>query len=301
MDFSIFPVPALFAVSVVAVIIVQTINAKFAKDNDGGVKTLLFRNSIFMFFMALVLFALNGFKIKLSLYTVIMALLFGGVTMISYVTTLQAYKFGPYGYTSVIVSLSTVISALSGYFFWDEPFGVYKIIGVTLMAFCFIFAVENKKDDAEKKVNFKWFLLSIISMILAAVIGILQKVHQNSDYKNELMPFLVVSFVFSTILCFVTYLFLRKKGEKFLPVSDNKALLRLFLITALVGIFSAINNCFNLYLAGVVDSAIMFPIVNGIPLMAGILISFILFKEKISKKQLIGLIVGLIAIVFLCI
>ena len=68
MDFSIIPVPIIFIISVSTTIIAQTINAQFSKKNDGGVKMLFLRNTIFMFLIGLAIFALNGFVIKVSIF-----------------------------------------------------------------------------------------------------------------------------------------------------------------------------------------------------------------------------------------
>ena len=46
---------------------------------------------------------------------------------------------------------------------------------------------------------------------------------------------------------------------------------------------------------------VTFPIVNGVPLIASVVFSFVIFKEKLSKNQIIGLIAGLAGIALLCI
>ena len=69
----------------------------------------------------------------------------------------------------------------------------------------------------------------------------------------------------------------------------------ILLIMVLCGVFSAINNKFNLYLSGVMDSAVFFPIVNGGVIVLSGLASVLVFKEKISGKKLAGLIIGIIA------
>ena len=68
----------------------------------------------------------------------------------------------------------------------------------------------------------------------------------------------------------------------------------------LCGVFSAINNKFNLYLSGVIDSAVFFPIVNGGGLILTTISAFILFKERCTKKQWGGLFFGILSVVFLC-
>ena len=66
------------------------------------------------------------------------------------------------------------------------------------------------------------------------------------------------------------------------------------------GACGAVNNKFNLYLSGVMDSAVFFPIVNGGGLVLTTLAAVLLFREKLSKKQWIGVLVGIASVVFLC-
>lgn len=48
-------------------------------------------------------------------------------------------------------------------------------------------------------------------------------------------------------------------------------------------------------------ASIMFPIISGGSIILTFVCSFILFKEKLSKRQLIGASIGVVAIVFFCI
>ena len=66
------------------------------------------------------------------------------------------------------------------------------------------------------------------------------------------------------------------------------------------GVCVAVNNKLNLYLSGVMDSAVFFPIVNGGGLVLTTLAAVLLFKEKLSTKQWIGVVIGIASVVFLC-
>ena len=66
------------------------------------------------------------------------------------------------------------------------------------------------------------------------------------------------------------------------------------------GVCVAVNNKLNLYLSGVMDSAVFFPIVNGGGLVLATLAAVLLFREKLSKKQWIGVAFGIASVVFLC-
>ena len=67
-----------------------------------------------------------------------------------------------------------------------------------------------------------------------------------------------------------------------------------------IGICTAVMHRMNTYLASVIDSAVFFPVVNGGNALLVIVASIVVFKEKLSIRQLIGVIVGLVAILMLC-
>ena len=66
------------------------------------------------------------------------------------------------------------------------------------------------------------------------------------------------------------------------------------------GVAIALNNIINLYLAGVMDSAVFFPLVNGGGLVLGILAGLIVFREKLTAMQWIGIACGVAATLLLC-
>ena len=62
----------------------------------------------------------------------------------------------------------------------------------------------------------------------------------------------------------------------------------------------AVNNKLNLYLSGVMDSAVFFPLVNGGGLVLTVVTALFVFKERLTVKQWIGVVVGIVAVIFLC-
>ena len=96
---------------------------------------------------AVFLWAVSGFYVKISWYTVVLALLFGTVVALNTVTSSLALKIGPMSYTSVLGSSSTIITALSGLLFWDEHIGTFKWIGLAFMTVCLTFSVKQDKDE----------------------------------------------------------------------------------------------------------------------------------------------------------
>ena len=68
----------------------------------------------------------------------------------------------------------------------------------------------------------------------------------------------------------------------------------------IAGFCAAANNKMNIYLSGVLDSAMFFPTVNGVGLILSTVAALVLFKEKILPIKWVGMVLGLIAVILLC-
>jgi len=251
---------------------------------------------------AAVLLCWGGFGAS-SAFTVILGIVFGAITALQGIANITALQIGPMSYTSVIISFSTLISALSGVMFFDESLGWAQIVGIVLMLVSFILAA--KSGGEEKKANLKWLSLCLVAFVATGGIGIMQKVHQSSEHREELNAFLVIAFVSSAILCTIFAALLRRHESKTTNTADkvHKSRKRLWLLLGIMiagGACVAANNKFNLYLSGVMDSAVFFPIVNGGGLVLTTLSAVLLFKERLSAKQWIGVVFGIASVVFLC-
>lgn len=66
----------------------------------------------------------------------------------------------------------------------------------------------------------------------------------------------------------------------------------------ITGVVIGAVNIINLYISGAINSVIFFPVVNGGVIVLSGLAAIIFFREKLSVKQTIGLILGIAAICF---
>lgn len=236
-----------------------------------------------------------------SVFTMVLGLVFGAVTVLQGITNIAALQVGPMSYTSVIISFSTLISALSGVLFFGESLGWAQIVGILLMLASFVLAAKN--DGETQKANVKWLILCLAAFIATGGIGVMQKIHQSSEFRNELNAFLVIAFVSSAIFSVIFAVLLKSNKTRNGDTKEkknNKQLRHLLVLMIASGVCIAVNNKFNLYLSGVMDSAVFFPIVNGGGLVLVTLTAVLLFKEKLSIKQWIGVVLGIASVVFLC-
>ena len=237
-----------------------------------------------------------------SRFTVLMGLLFGAVTTLQSILLLLALQSGPMSYTLVIVNFSTLITSLSGVIFFDEPLYISQILGIALMLVSFV--CSAKSDPQEKKANCRWLVLCIIAFISTGAIGIMQKLHQSSDYKFELDALLVIAFASSALYSFIPAFIFKFANNSRKLCTDNEntknGAAKLILLILLQGIGIALNNRINLYLSGVISSSVFFPVVNVGTLTITTLYAVLVFKERLSVKQWIGVCIGIVSVLFIC-
>lgn len=241
---------------------------------------------------------LNGFS-GFSAYSVWMGLLFGLITVVQSVFFMLAFQTGPMSFTVVMVNFSTVITAILGAFLWEEDIKLLQVVGVALSVVSFVLAVEKKGD--EKRATWIWLLYCVIAMLTTSGIGLMQKIHQTSAYKHELDGFLLVAFAFLSLVSIAgAFLFKKKDKVVFFEKKEDSNPWLLLAVMLITGLFVAVPNKLNAYLAGVIDAVVFFPLVNGGNLILSTLSALIIFKEKLTKKQWFGVAFGIASFACLC-
>ena len=246
---------------------------------------------------AVLIFIVNGGIGVCSWYSLIMGVIFGVVGTLQLLTFMYAIAIGPFSYSSVIASMSTLIPALAGAMFWNEKINIFQAIGIVLMVVCIIFSTNKPKDNTERKIGTKWLVIILSSTVLGGFIGILQKMHQTSVHKEESSLFLVSSFLISAAIAAVMLFICRNKREGDNVTPAAKTAWR-WLIPVISGLSFTFPHIINLYLSGVMDAAIMFPVVNIGPLVLTTLAAAVIFKEKLSVRQWIGICIGIVSTLF---
>lgn len=261
--------------------------------------------------VTLMLFVFGGFKFSASPFTVLLGLAFGVVVMINLLSMRLAYAVGPLALTTVVINFSTVFTSMSGAVLFGEKFNPLILIALAFLISSSVFCSKSQKGESEKKANFKWLLFSALAMLSCTGIGLMQKTHGTSEYKAEVIPFLMVAFLTCSVFSAIVAVTVRKiKRDEITAVTESlqktekqliftkKPMLLFVLYACLSGVFTSIEHSFNLYLSGVMPTAVFFPLVNGIPLVLSMVLGFTVLRQKLNKNQIIGLVLGVSGITF---
>lgn len=243
---------------------------------------------------AIIFFVFSADVFAVSGYSLAMAAIFSVISAGANYFSLMAFATGPMSASTLLVYMgSMVIPAAFGTLCYNQEITPLRILGLVLMIASLVLSLDFKKD---KTMSVKWLVYSGLSFAFWGLVGICQQVHQNSDYAGEINEFLFWSFVMMTILFCVLYFVLgNKEKERDGYALKSKASLLVMISGVLIGVVYKIN----LYLAGVMDGVVFFPIVNGGVLLLSSLCAMIFFREKLNTKQKIGMLIGVASVCIL--
>ena len=237
------------------------------------------------------IFYLGSFAILLcfpstlpSLYTVLMAIGFAVVTTASQYFCLQALRCGPMSLTTFIQGSNLLIPTFFGMFLGVIPSPYFWPLLVLLLVAMALVLVSKMES-----VRFRWMLLSIGTFFFTGGIGVMQTLAK----PEEQIPFLQIAFA----LCALFNL-----AGQFLVSKGDRASFQLRSRTTVMALGSGIAmgavNRINLYLAdpNVMATYIFFPIVNGGLIFLTTVAAMIFFKERLTRKQWIGLALGFVVL-----
>ena len=226
---------------------------------------------------------------KMSFYTFLMGVTFGVVTTLGGLYKMHALSEGPMHMTLLITTSSMIIPTMSG-LFWGEKFSILKFL-ITFILIGFIYLSIGR--GAETKINLSWAFYCLLAFIFQGSIGVLQKIHQSSVHRSEISGFLFVSFICSAVFCR-----LRIKGK----VNGKEGTGKKYILLAVVcGLCTFSMNYINLKLSGILPSQLFFPLINGSSIIFSSLFEVFLFKERLNRRQLLGLAGGIGSLILMCI
>ncbi|MFH6937579.1 EamA family transporter [Flavobacterium sp. FlaQc-30] len=190
--------------------------------------------------------------------------------------------------TDAAQRLSLFIPILAAWLIFKEEFNSYKVIGLIIGFIALLFILRKQMQNEQNK-----WIFPVAVFIGFGVIDILFKqiaLYTTLPYTTSL--FIVFSIALAVSLLIVLYDVIFKK---------NGFNAKNVLFGALVGIFNFGNILFYLkaHKAFAENPSTVFAGMNMGVIVLGSLVGLFFFKEKLSKINIIGLLLALISIVFI--
>lgn len=228
-----------------------------------------------------------------SLSTVVCAFFYALIVISLQTVSITAMSVGTMATTSACVMYGMIIPSVAGPLFWHESIGLLQIVGMILMLIS-LWLIKEKTSPVKRSFKTKWSVLAIIAFLLSGMAGLMEKIHQSTEGKDERLQFVFVACGFMLVFSLAAIMITGKKKKG----GFSKSTVGIALLSGLVvGLYSTVN----LVLSGKLDSMIYYPIANGGAMLLTVAASAVFFKERFGFLKLVGLTIGLVGILCLSI
>ena len=209
--------------------------------------------------------------------------------------TFAAYQNGPYGLTRLVSGFYLLFTIFYGIVFLKESTTVMTYIGIAMVIAAMVLINYKKSDEkVEKSGSLKWLFWVLASTVANGFIGIItryQQIRFEDACSNE---FQFVSFLGGFVLLALIGL-----------VVDRDKLGRVIKTGSLygfgAGILNGAKNFLTLVIYLYLPLSIVSPLKMGLSLVGSFAVAFLMYKERYTKKQLLGVAIGAAAIIILTI
>lgn len=261
---------------------VTSILAKIGvKDVDSHVATAI-RTIIVLIFSWIMVFIIGSQStiVNIDGKTFLFLILSGLSTGGSWLCYFKALQLGDVNKVVPIDKSSTILTMILAFIFLNEKITINMVIGMIGIAIGTYLMIQ-KKEKAEKIVKRKaWLIYALLSALFASLTSILGKVGiENVESNLGTAIRTIVVLVMAWIIVFAT------KKQRDIKKIDKRSLIFLILSGVATG---ASWLCYYKALQDGLASIVV-PI-DKLSILVTVLFAYILLKEKLSKKSLLGLI-----------
>ena len=280
----------------------QTLSLRYLKAKN--MRQNLLANGVFsaLIAIAFVIFALVK-GLTMSAPTIWFGALFGFMFIATVSVYYYAMQSGSLSYTTFFFSASMIVPVIIGLFAWDESLKLTQGIGM-LMFMAAFYCISVLGGEKGGKVNVRWIILCFSTWLLNGLLGCVSKQHQINMNGSEYVQMMMMSFVFAAVFALLAAIVLmavdskKEKASVGTIAKEDMALMwngKGPLIGAALG--SGAANVIMTYLSSRLPGGYLYPINLGSVVVLVSLFSILVLKEKPSKPGLVGILIGLAAIV----
>ncbi len=292
----------LVLIAVILLAVQFTFNKLFQLRVGASVWASLFYSLSTGICTSIVFFAIGGFKPEFTLFSFVMALL---STLFSTIYTLIGFKIMEAGkfaiYMMFLMLGGMMLPYIFGVIFLDEKPSVLRIIGLVLLTAAIIIANLDTKKSESGKSSKKYILLCLSVFVLNGGVSIISKLHQiETTYKTVSAPSFVLIANLINVVVIAAILTVKGAWKKDAPaeigaVTAKMTSAKTIVIICGAAIAGGTSYLFQLFGAAKLDASVLYPMVTGGSVVLSALSGYICFKEKLSAKNTVGIIIAFAA------
>lgn len=255
-------------------------------------KDAMFTNFVRMVLCILISFLLLALSGRLSLLAVdlnvvLITLLSGVTTSVFVVAWLLAVRRGAYMMLDVFLMLGVIVPLLLSGFLFDEKIRLNQWAGLLVLLVAVVIMCSYN-NQIKEKMSLKSLGLLVLCGIANGLTDFSQKLYVKTVADSSAAVFNFYTYIFSALVLLVFYLG-AKVTDKTGSSSETDVLRRVGGYVAVMSVCLFLNSYFKTMAAGILPSAILYPLSQGASLILSSFMSMLFFKEKLTAKCITGI------------
>lgn len=229
------------------------------------------------------------FPAELLPYALVAGVWYCAATILTYI----ALQIGSFVISLLIISYSIVFTTAYGIIFLDEPTTLFTWLGFALIAIS-LFLLRRKSDESseKKKFSFTWLICIAVSCVgngAFAIISRMQQIRFDNGVTNE---FMVIALTLSAVTLGIFGIVKEKKQawgsfKTCLPYAIG------------AGMSNGMTNMMSMFVNTLIPISIAAPTRSAVKNILSMGVSMAIFKEKFLPRQIVGVVLGAVAVVLL--
>lgn len=265
------------------------------KKISGSAKELsdsISANLVRMFFCIIIGFVivLASGKLSQAMPTAELLLITGisGVSSAVFVVSwLLSVRKSAYMLLDVFLMTGTLIPIIGSNILFSESIKLTQCIGLLLL-FVAAALMCSYNNSIKTKMTLSGFLLLLLCGVSNGVTDFSQKLFVKTLSDISISVFNLYTYIFAMITLLITYLLIKK------PNTDSNNIISsgtgVYILIMAICLF--MNSFFKTLAATYLDSALLYPLNQGLSLIISTAMSAVLFREKLTLKAGVGIIIA---------
>ena len=217
------------------------------------------------------------------------------------VSWLLSVKSGAYMMVEVFLLIGVIVPIVPCYLLFDNEIGIWQVVGILILLVA-VYILCTYNNSIKGKMSVKAFLLLLLCGFSNGVADFSQKLF------TELTPegatnasFNFYTYIFAGITLLITYLIIRRADKNSgTPPRHPIAVVRpIWYYVLIMAACLFANSFFKTEAAKYLDAVRLYPLNQGCAVLLSLLMSTVIFKEKINAKCIVGICLSFVALLMI--
>ena len=216
------------------------------------------------------------------------------------VSWLLSVRTGAYMMVEVFLLIGVIVPIILCRIFFAEEMGLWQIIGIAVLLVA-VYIMTTYNASIKGKLSLKSLMLLLLCGLSNGVADFSQKLFVRSTPEGSVAAFNSYTYVFAAAALAVAYIVFRavdtRSGNE--PRPPFKVIKPIWYFVVIMAVCLFANSYFKTLAAQHLDAVKLYPLNQGSAVVLSLLMSSMLFKEKITVKCIVGIALSFVALLMI--